>query len=71
MNFLKLFHQCFSGRRARTFRKRLMVPEGVPGDIRRIASHMAVIRRDKPEEIAATCSRDSIHRIYREPEPHF
>ena len=61
MNFLQLFHQCFSGN-VPSFRKRLMVPK-VYKPIFDEASRMAVTRRDKPEEIVQKF-KDSIHMIY-------
>ncbi len=61
MNFLQLFHQCFSGN-VPSFRKRLMVPK-VYKPIFDEASHMAVTRRDNPEEIVHKF-KDSIHLIY-------
>lgn len=61
MNFLQLFHQCFTGN-VPSFRKRLMVPK-VYKPIFDEATHMAVTRRDNPEEIVHRF-RDSIHVIY-------
>ncbi len=61
MNFLQLFHQCFSGN-VPSFRKRLMVPK-VYKPIFDEASRMAVTRRDNPEEIVHKF-KDSIHMIY-------
>jgi glycosyltransferase involved in cell wall biosynthesis len=61
MNFLQLFHQCFTGN-VPSFRKRIMVPK-VYKPIFDEAAHMAVTRRDKPEEIVHKF-RDSIDVIY-------
>ncbi len=62
MDFLQLFHQCFSGN-VPSFRKRLMVPK-VYKPIFDEAAHMAVTKRDEPEEIVHRF-RDSIHVIYQ------
>ena len=61
MEFLTLFHDCFSGT-VPSRRKRLMVPK-VYKPIFDEASRMAITRRDKPEEIVQKF-KESIHSIY-------
>jgi glycosyltransferase involved in cell wall biosynthesis len=61
MKFLELFHNCFSGN-VPSFRKRLMVPK-VYMPIFKEASHMAITKRDNPDEIVQKF-KDSIHVIY-------
>ncbi len=51
-NFLKIFHDCFSGR-VPGFSKRLLVSKPYR-EIFKEASHMAETRRDNPDEAAAT-----------------
>ncbi len=61
VQFLDLFHRCFTGK-VPGKRKRLMVPT-VYKAIFDEASHMAVTRRDNPEQIVHKF-RESIHSIY-------
>ncbi len=61
MKFLELFHNCFTGK-VPSFRKRLMVPK-IYKPIFDEASHMAITRRDRPEEIVQKF-RESIHFIF-------
>lgn len=62
MEFLTLFHDCFSGTVPKR-RKRLMVPK-VYKPIFDEASHMAITKRDRPEEIVHKF-KESIQFIYK------
>ncbi len=63
MKFLDLFHQCLSGTVPRAAR-RFLVPRAYRA-IFQEASSMAVVRRDRPEEIVAR-SRDTVRFIFEE-----